>query len=136
MAVNLKSLGLSIDNMVKLGFSASTAVGLFGEASVKELVVETFGGNYPASSGTGADAFNFAVQADSAIKASGGNVSYLDYLSGVESQLNANGYSINDLNYSIDANGNVTASIDGGGTTTLNINDLLAQAIDTAFPAA
>lgn len=118
----LQSLGLTLDNLEDFGISGGAAVALIGSDAVADFI----GANF--ASGNFADTVAFANQADASIVAAGGQPVYADYIQQVTDILGQNGIDPSDLSYSIDANGNVTGTLEGVSSTTLNINDLLAQA--------
>lgn len=118
----LQSLGLTLDNLSDFGITGSNAAAFVGSDAVADFIAANF------ASGNVADTIAFANQADATRVAQGQPAVYGDYISQVNDILSQNGISADDISYSIDANGNVTGSLDGVSTTVININDLLAQA--------
>ena len=118
----LQSLGLTLSNLEDFGISGGAAVSFLGSTAVADFIAANF------ASGNVADTLAFANQADATLVASGQQPVYADYIDQVNDILGQHGIDPSDLSYSIDANGNVTGTLEGVSSTTLNINDLLAQA--------
>lgn len=118
----LQSLGLTLDNLKDFGISGGAAISFLGSGAVSDFIAANF------ASGNLADTLAFANQADASLVASGQHPVYAEYVDQINGILGQHGIDPSDLSYSIDANGNVTDTLDGVSSTTLNINDLLAQA--------
>lgn len=127
----LSSLGLNAYSLKAFGFTGQSAVSAFGQGNVQNFVNEFFGVVLPAGSYT-TDTFDFTLQANQGIQQSNGSLTSTDYVNSVNALLATNfgaGTTLDDLQYTTDANGNVTATLNGTNPTTVNIEELLQQAI-------
>ena len=129
----LSSFGFTLDTLDSFGFGGSEAAAVFGAEAVKSFIAaEANLTNIPTNVNLG-ELFSFAQKIDTANASMGMNSNAQQQLLDVETLLNQQtGASLNDINFSTDGSGNVTASIAGipGATNTINLNDLLAEALD------
>ncbi len=128
----LSAFGLTVDNLDLFGFNGVSASNAFGEQNVIAFVENVFDSALPSGlTWDGADYFNFAKQADEVISSVPGvNFSYVDYFNQVNAQMvKDTGHSLSDLHVAFDGHGNITGTVDGVGSATVNINDAIHDAL-------
>jgi hypothetical protein len=133
----MSAYGLNMNNLDAFGFNAERAQEAFSENAVVEFVQGVFDNALPATlAWDGQDYFNFARQADEVINnlpAGTVNFSYVDYMNTINQQMvSSTGHGLSDLHVSIDGAGNITGTVDGVGSGTVNILDAINTALSEA----
>ncbi len=142
MSINLLSnLGLSASLMDAFGFSGTVAAQTFGveaynsfvQAQAQLTTPEVANVNTPVTVNT-TDLLDLAASSDNVAGTTGQDNSAVNQLLAVDQTLQSQtGAGLNDITVSsVDANGNVTASLNGveGATNTVNVGDELNNALD------
>lgn len=123
----LSAYGLTPTLMNSFGLTGTNAVSFFGEAAVQAFVQDELGvdDSFFFSYNAG-DLFDSLVDAQAAVD--NDFTGALDIATALNTALQENtGATLDDVNVSFDADGNITTSIDGVGSGSVNLNDLLDQ---------